>query len=254
MKEKTSVTGGIKGFDKVVWECKAEDSINSKSLSLSYFSKDGEEGFPGNLDVEVVYTVTEENSLEIDYFALSDKDTVVNLTNHAYFNILGHGKGDILDHQLKIYGDYFTVINRELIPTGEIRPVKGCAMDFLNFKYIRKGLMSEDEQIKIANGFDHNWVVNKALNDLKLIAQVFEEKSGRVMKVYTTKPGVQFYTGNNLNNTFVGKQGVEYSKYYGFCLETQFYPNSINQSNFPSPLLKSGSKYKHKTIYSFETI
>ncbi|EKQ56419.1 MULTISPECIES: aldose epimerase family protein [unclassified Clostridium] len=245
--------GGIKGFDKVVWE--AEISNNSANeLMLSYYSKDGEEGYPGNLNVKVTYVLTEDNAIEINYSAASDKDTVVNLTNHAYFNLSGHSSGDVLNQKLMINADKFTVNDQYSIPTGEIKEVSGTPMDFKTLTPIGKNIESDYEQITFGKGYDHNWVLN-ANGSLEIkAAQAVDENSGIVMDVYTTTPGIQFYSGNFLDGSDAGKDSATYNIRNGFCLETQYFPNSINCDKFESPILRAGEEYKHKTIYKFSIL
>lgn len=245
-----SLHGGIKGFDKVLWEAKLFGG-EEQSLELTYLSKDGEEGYPGNLSVKVTYTLTENNEIIIDYFASTDKDTVINLTNHCYFNLSGHASGSILKHKLKLYADNFTVNDKYSIPTGEIRKVKGTPMDFTDFTEIGENIDSNYEQIVFGRGYDHNWVLNVSGARPELAAEVFEERSGRILEVYTTQPGVQFYSGNFLDGSNVGKDGAVYKQRAGFCLETQNFPNAMNINHFPSPVLKAGEEYKHTTIYKF---
>lgn len=249
--------GGIKGFHKVIWDAEPDKDC----LKLTYLSEDGEDKYPGNLKVTVTYCVTDDNALRIDYHAVSDKDTVINLTNHSYFNLSGHASGDILKHQIKIYADKFTPINEEWIPTGEIRDVKGTPMDLTSLKPIGIGLASDDDQIIKGGGYDHNWVLNNSgatsgmPDGLKcnLAAEVLEPESGRIMEVYTTKPGIQFYSGNNLADAGTGKDKVQYKKWSGFCLETQYFPNSLKHKHFPSPVFRQGEEYKHTTVYKFLT-
>ena len=245
--------GGPKGFDKVVWTAKIiEDEANN--LELSYLSPDGEEGYPGNLTVKVNYVLTEENALEINYSATTDADTVVNLTNHAYFNLSGHSSGDVLKQKLMINADKFTVNDKYSIPTGEIKEVSGTPMDFRTLTPIGKNIDSDYEQVVFGKGFDHNWVLNTNGSDSIKAAQAIAEDTGIVMDVYTTTPGVQFYSGNFIDGAETGKENTVYQMRNGFCLETQFFPNSINCSNFASPILKAGEEYKHKTVYKFSTI
>lgn len=244
--------GGIVGFDKVIWNVKPSESCE-EALELTYLSKDGEEGYPGNLKVKVIYTLTEDNSFKIEYFATTDKNTVVNLTNHSYFNLSGHNSGNILDHQIMLNADNFTVADQYSIPTGEIRNVKGSPMDLTKLTLVGESIDSSDEQIQFGKGYDHNWVLNRYGEGLEKAAEVYDKKSGRRMEVFTTKPGIQFYTGNYIQPTEVGKGGVHYDKRFGLCLETQYFPNSIKHKNFPSPILKEGEEYSHCTIYKFST-
>ncbi len=248
--------GGRRGFDKIVWTPAA---YSENQLKLEYISADMEENYPGRLYVQATYTLTENNELRIDYWAVGDRNTIVNLTNHAYFNLKGHGEGDILDHQLKLYADFYTPIDRQTIPTGEIAPVAGTPMDFRELRPIKANLDYEHPQIINGSGFDHNWVLNKSVGydsepgaDLHLAAELFEPQSGRLMEVYTTKPGIQFYSGNFLAGPITGKKGAKYGKHSGLCLETQYFPNSPNYSHFPSPVLRAGTVYRHTTIYRFK--
>jgi aldose 1-epimerase len=248
-----SLHGGNTGFDKVLWEAAPIDG-EEQSLELTYLSKDGEEGYPGNLSVKVTYTLTEDNEIGINYLASTDKDTVINLTNHSYFNLLGHDSGSILKHKLKLYADEFTVNDRYSIPTGEIRCVKGTPMDFTEFTEIGENIDSNYEQIVFGRGYDHNWILNVSGEHPELAAEVVEERSGRILEVYTTQPGVQFYSGNFLDGSDIGKDGAAYNHRAGFCLETQSFPNAMNIKHFPSPVLKAGETYNHTTIFKFKTI
>lgn len=245
--------GGIVGFDKVVWEEKVQVEEASDSIEFSYLSIDGEEGYPGNLNVRVIFTVTEDNELKIEYFAISDKDTLVNLTNHSYFNLAGQGSGDVLRHKIMINADKFTVNDKYSIPTGEIAEVNNTPMDFRKLTYIGDNISSDYEQILFGSGFDHNWVINNGGKKLEKAAEVYHEESGRVMEVYTTKPGIQFYCANFLTGQEPGKGGTTYNKNNAFCLETQYFPNAIKHLNFHSPILKANEKYEHCTIYKFST-
>ena len=241
-----SLHGGNKGFDKVVWE--AEKVAGDSSIELTYFSKDGEEGYPGNLSVKVVYTLTGDNALKIDYTATTDKPTPVNLTNHSYFNLSAGRDSTILGHQIMINADKFTEVNDKLIPTGKLPEVKGGPMDFTVSKVIGKDI----GQVK--GGFDHNWVLNKQGNELSKAAELYDPVSGRLMEVWTTEPGVQFYTGNFLNGQLVNTPGnVKYVKHAALCLETQHYPDSPNQAAFPNTILKPGETYRQTTIYKFSS-
>ena len=246
--------GGIKGFDKKVW--RLEDigqTSDGVMVKLSYISEDGEEGYPGNLACSVTYTLTKDDKLRINYEAETDKTTVVNLTNHSYFNLAGQGNGDVLGHELMLNADKYTVVDKGLIPTGENRPVKGTPMDFTKTTAIGARINDDYDQLKKAGGYDHNWVLNNQDGSLALAAEVYEPTSGRVLQVFTTEPGIQFYAGNFLDGSLTGKDGKVYKKRYGFCLETQHYPDSPNKPNFPSVILKPGEKYTHTCVYKFST-
>ena len=241
--------GGLKGFDKVVWEPRILASPEGPSLELRYMSKDGEEGYPGNLSVTAVYTLTDDNALKLEYTATTDKDTVVNLTQHSYFNLAG--KGDILNHQVMIPADKFTPVDSTLIPTGELKPVDGTPFDFRTPTAIGARIGQDDEQLKFGNGYDHNWVINKPMGQLGLMARVYEPTTGRVLEVWSTEPGLQFYSGNFLDGKITGKGGWVYQFRNGFCMEPQHYPDSPNQPNFPSVVLKPGQVYRNTIIYKF---
>ena len=239
--------GGIQGFDKVVWQAQKIDD----GVQLTYLSKDGEENYPGNLKATVTYRLTDANELRIDYQATTDRATIINLTNHSYFNLAGGGT--ILDHQLQIEADAFTPIDETLIPTGEIRNVKGTPMDFTSPQAIGARVGTDDKQLRFAGGYDHNFVLRGDDRTLRPAARVYDPHTGRVMEVSTTQPGMQFYSGNFLDGTLVGKNGRAYTKNSACCFETQHFPDSPNQSNFPSTILRPGEKFHHTTIYRFST-
>ncbi|MGC4020791.1 MAG: aldose epimerase family protein [Cyclobacteriaceae bacterium] len=240
--------GGPKGFHNVFWKV---ISSTDSSVAFSYISKDGEEGYPGNVNLEVKYMLTNDNELIIDYSATSDKETIINLTNHSFFNLNGEGKGDVLNHQLMINAERFCPVDQTLIPSGELKEVKGSPFDFLETHKIGERIDQNDQQLKFGNGYDHNWVLNKKADELTLAAKVIEPNSGRVMEVLTTEPGIQFYSGNFLDGKEIGKGGKPYQFRSAFCLETQHFPDSPNHSNFPSVILKPGEVYRQKTIYKF---
>ena len=241
------------GFNKRVWTARDVSSNAGQALELTYLSKDEEEGFPGNLPVKVVYTLTDKNELKIDYSATTDKDTVLNLTNHAYFNLAGQGNGDILQQQIMIKADRFTPIDAVSIPTGELRSVKGTPFDFTTAMAIGARIDQDDQQLKMGNGYDHNWVLNnEKAGSLFLAAQAYDPHSGRVLEVLTTQPGIQLYTGNFLDGIH-GKDGKVYNRRYAFCLETQHFPDSPNHPNFPTAELKPGQHFESTTVYKFST-
>ena len=246
-----SLHGGIKGFDKQVWTASERKTANGPALVLSYLSKDGEEGYPGNLRTTVVYTLTNNNELRIDYTATTDKDTVLNLTHHSYFNLAGEGNGDILKHNLVLRADSFIPTDAGSIPTGEIRNVAGTPFDFRKANTIGERINNDDEQLKLGNGYDHTWVIDGRVGTLRQAAVVYERTTGREMEVWTTEPGVQFYTGNFLDAAIIGKSGKPYPRRSGFCLETQHYPDSPNRPNFPTTTLRKGATYHSTTIYRF---
>lgn len=246
--------GGPEGFNKRLWTAKDVSTAKGNALELTYKSADGEEGFPGNLTARVVYSLSDHNELTIAYSATTDKDTVVNLTNHSYFNLAGQGVSDILGHELKIHGDRITAVDASLIPTGELRPVKGTPFDFTQATAIGARINQDDPQIKVGKGYDHNWVLSgPSKGSPVLAAEAYEPKTGRVLQVLTTEPGLQFYSGNFLDGTIQGKGGKVYNYRYGFCLETQHFPDSPNHPKFPSTELKSGQKYSTTTVFKFST-
>jgi len=261
-----SLHGGNRGFDKRIWTATKPADIGyvvgirsllpwrdhgGQSLELTYQSKDGEEGYPGNLSATVTYTLTDNNALRIDYSGTTDKDTVVNLTNHSYFNLAGQGKGDVLGHQVTIFADRFTPVDKTMIPTGELRNVQGTPFDFRRPHAIGERINASDEQLRLGRGYDHNFVLNRTGSGLELAARVSEPKTGRVLEVLTTEPGVQFYTANFLDGTLKGKGGKVYGPRSAFCLETQHFPDSPNKADFPSVVLKPGGRYRTTTVYHF---
>lgn len=239
---KNTLHGGLKGFDKVVWDASVP-SDTVPSLILKYRSKDGEEGFPGNLDVTVQYTLTNDGGLMIEYNATTDKPTPVNLTNHSYFNLSGDVDNSILGETLMIDADNYTPVDSTLIPTGEIKPVKGTAFDFTSPKKIGSDIDS------VKGGYDHNWALNRKDSSLQKVAELSDSISGRTLEVYTTQPGLQFYTGNFLDGTFINRGRKPITKHSALCLETQHFPDSPNRTNFPSTILKPGEKYHEVTVY-----
>lgn len=243
-----SLHGGLRGFDKVIWAATTRMTANGPALGLNYVSRDGEEGFPGTLSVTAVYSLTDDNALALDFTAVTDRDTVVNLTHHSYFNLAC--QGDVLGHRVTIHADRFTPVTEKLIPTGELRPVEGTPLDFRTPHTIGERIGSDDQQMKYGGGYDHNWVLNKPAGVLGLAAVVEEPVTGRVMEVLTTEPGTQFYTGNHLSN-LAGKGGWVYQKRHGFCFEPQHYPDSPNQPSFPTTILKPGQVYTNTIIYRF---
>jgi aldose 1-epimerase len=246
--------GGLIGFDKVFWQATPLLIKGEPSLQLTYTSKDGEEGYPGNLKVTVTYTLTSDNSLRLDYQAVTDKATPVNLTNHSYFNLRGEGNGDILGHELMLNASKYTPVAPGLIPTGELAPVAGTPFDFTGFHKIGERVDAVNAQLKLGGGYDHNWVVDSAKpGTLTKAAEVREPTSGRSLEVWTTEPGVQFYCGNFLDGTLTGKSGQKYIFRSGLCLETQHFPDSPNQPSFPSIILHPGETYHTTTVYHFGT-
>ena len=246
-----SLHGGLKGFDKVVWNAVPVETKQGPSLELSYVSKDGEQGYPGTLKVKATYTLTNKNELKLVFRAKTDKPTVVNLTHHSYFNLAGQGSGDILAHVVTLHANRFTPVDKVLIPTGKLASVKGTPFDFRKPTTIGARINQADEQLKFAGGYDHNWVADKLPGHLGVIAKVEEPKSGRVLEVLSTEPGVQFYSGNFLDGTLTGKGGKVCNFRDGFCLEPQHFPDSPNRKNFPSTVLKPGQTYKNTIIYRF---
>jgi aldose 1-epimerase len=243
--------GGVKGFDKHVWHAKAGHSDLGPTLELTYVSHDGEEGFPGALTVKAVYTLTEDNGIRLEYTATTDKDTIINLTQHSYFNLAG--QGDILSHVVYINADKFTPVDSTLITTGELRPVDGTPFDFRTPTAIGARIGQDDQQLKFCNGYDLNWVINHPMGELALDARVSDPSSGRVMEVWSTEPGLQFYSGNFLDGTITGKGGQTYQFRDAFAMEPQHYPDSPNHENFPSVVLHPGETYHNTIVYKFST-
>ncbi len=242
------IHGGRKGFDKVVWKPEDVRAESEQSLvKMSYISEDGEEGYPGNMACTVTYTLTKDNELKISYEAETDKTTILNLTNHSFFNLAGQGTRDVLDHELTLNADKYTVFDEGLIPTGEIKSVTGSPLDFTSPMAIGARIG------QVGNGYDNNYVLNGAGGTLASCAEVYEPTSGRVMEIHTTEPGVQLYTGNFLNGTITGKEGKVYKKHYGFCLETQHFPDSPNKPDFPTVVLLPGQKFTSETVHKFST-
>jgi aldose 1-epimerase len=249
-KSKHALHGGVKGFDDHVWRSKAAASPKAATLALSLTSPDGDQGFPGKVEVEVVYSLDDTNTLSIDYTAKSDKATVINLTNHAYFNLAGEGSGDILDHVLTLHADRYTPTDAELIPTGEIASVDGTPLDFRSATLIGQRIDADFQALKFGKGYDHNFILASSAEGLKPCAEVCHPASGLCMEVRTTLPAVQLYTANMMKDV-PGKKGKVYATRSGFCLETQHYPDSPNHENFPSVVLRPDSVYHHSTTFRF---
>lgn len=239
---------GKNGYDRVVWEAKADEKASS--VAFSHHSPDGDQGYPGNFDVTVTYTLTEDNEIVITYCGRADQDTIANMTNHSYFNLDGHDSGSILEHSVWIDADGITAIDKESIPTGEIRTVEGTPFDFRTAKTVGRDIKAEDEQLKMGGGYDHNFALRRACG-IRKVAEVTAPISKRKMEVFTDCVGVQFYTGNFIESSWIGKDGKAYGKRGGLCLETQFFPDAVHHENFDSPVLKAGEEYHTTTIYKF---
>jgi aldose 1-epimerase len=242
--------GGKTGFDKVVWKAKDFQNSTGVGVAFEYASPDGEEGYPGKLEVSITYTLAERNELIVDYFAVSDKPTPINLTQHTYFNLTG-GRRDVLDHQLTINADRYTPIDPTLIPTGALSPVAGTPLDFTKPMRIGDRINSDDEQLKRARGYDHNFVLNRPSKESVHAARAHDPMTGRVLDVFTTEPGIQFYSGNFLDGTITGKSGTVYTQRFGFCLETQHFPDSPNRPEFPATILRPGQEHRSQTKFVF---
>ncbi len=248
---KNHLHGGRKGFNDVIWDALQPDG---QTLVLTYLSPHLEEAYPGNLSVKVQYQLTDNDELKIEYWASTDRVTYINLTHHSFFNLKGDGSGTINDHVLQINADYYTPVDKELIPTGEIATVEGTPMDFRNPVAIGKRVNDDFEQLKFGEGYDHNWVLNRSQSGLNFAARVTEPASGRTLEVYTNEPGLQFYGGNFLNGKDIGKKGRVYTHRSSFCLETQHFPDSPNQPDFPSAMLSPGEEYYSICVYKFGVI
>ena len=245
--------GGVKGFDKVIWEVEKEVKESSASLILTYISTDMEEGYPGNLDVKVIYTLTNDDELKVRYEAETDKKTIVNLTQHSYFNLSANLSRDILAHQITIDADSFLPVDKTLIPSGELRDVEGTPFDFRVPKRVGDDINEDYTQLTFGNGYDHCWVLNNQNEGVRFVASAYDTLSGRSLEIFSDQPGIQFYSGNFLDGTLKSKDGGNYEFRSGFCLETQHYPNSPNQESFPSVILNPGEKYNTETIFRFST-
>ena len=245
--------GGVKGFDKVIWEVEKEVKESSAALILRYISTDMEEGYPGNLDVKVIYTLTNYDELKVRYEAETDKKTIVNLTQHSYFNLSANLSRDILAHQITIDADSFLPVDKTLIPSGELRDVEGTPFDFREPKRVGDDINEDYKQLTFGNGYDHCWVLNNQNEGVRFVASAYDTLSGRSLEIFSDQPGIQFYSGNFLDGTLKSKDGGNYEFRSGFCLETQHYPNSPNQESFPSVILNPGEKYNTETIFRFST-
>jgi aldose 1-epimerase len=249
---KNLLHGGDSGFNDAVWTGELTETPEGKAVKMTLLSPDGDQGFPGNLKVEVLYTLTDKNELIVDYKAVTDKPTVINLSQHSYFNLAGHAAGPVLNHELIINADRFTPVDENLIPTGEIRPVEGTSFDFRTPHLIGERIANDEEQLILGKGYDHNFILNKEkAGELTFAASAYDKGSGRFMEVFTTHPAIQFYTGNFLDGSQIGKGGNKYVYRSGFCLETQYYPDSPNHPDFPSTVLRPGEEYKHRTVFKF---
>lgn len=234
-----------------IWDAQVVEKETENTVSFSLLSPDGDQGFPGNAKITVSYTLTSDNELKIEYYLISDRDTVANLTNHSYFNLAGHNSGSAVKQQVMINADFFTPVDDHAIPTGDLLPVAGTPLDFTGMKPIERDIDADDEQLRIGSGFDQNWVLNHKPGELGLAAKAYDEQSGRLMEVYTDQPGVQFYTANHLEQEFSGKGGTRYESRCAYCFETQNFPNAVNTPSFPSPIVREGREYRTTTIFKF---
>lgn len=250
---KNNLHSGPDYYRERFWDADVEEDDLGTRINFTLFSPDGDQGYPGNAEIAVSYTLTADNSVKIDYHMTADEDTVANMTHHAYFNLAGHNSGTAMNHKLWIDADQFTPVDEFLIPTGELATVKGTPMDFTIMKTIGEEIGADYEQLKLGNGYDHNWVLNHEAGVLSLAAKAVDEASGRVLEVYTDQPGIQFYTGNFLQPQ-PGKDGASYDFRGGFCLETQVYPDAVNKPQFPTSVLRVGEEYKTTTIYHFDVV
>jgi aldose 1-epimerase len=245
--------GGVKGFDKAIWTGEPFDDDRGAGVAFTYTSRDGEEGYPGTVTARVTYTLTNQNELIVDYHATTDRPTVINLSQHSYFNLAGQGSRDVLEHELQIYADRYTPVNETLIPTGELAAVAGTPFDFSALTAIGARIGQDHVQLQRGRGYDHNYVLTRTGGDLQNAARVVERTTGRTLEVATTEPGLQFYSGNFLDGSLTGKQGRVYRQRYGFCLETQYFPDSPNKPAFPSTVLNPGHDYRSRTVFRFGT-
>lgn len=249
---KNNLHSGPDYYRNRLWDAEVEESSLGTRITFSLFSPDGDQGYPGNANIAVAYTLTEDNSIKIDYQMVADADTIANFTNHAYFNLAGHASGSVLEQLVWIDADTFTIADETSIPTGELVPVKGTPMDFTQAKPIGRDIQADYEPLTFGSGYDHNWSLNHPAGELTLSARAEDLKSGRTMEVHTDLPGLQFYTANFLDGNHEGKEGTKYASRHGYCFETQYYPDAINKPTFPSPILKAGEAYKTTTIYHFD--
>jgi aldose 1-epimerase len=245
--------GGVRGFDKVLWNAEQAKTGEGPAVAFTRTSPDGEEGYPGNLNVRVTYTLTDKNELIVDYHATTDKATPVNLTQHSYFNLAGQASGTILGHELMLNADRYTPVDDTLIPTGELAPVEGTPFDFRKSTAVGARINQDHPQLEHGLGYDHNWVLNRQGSGLQLAARVHEPKTGRTLEISTTEPGIQFYAGNFLDGKLTGKEQAVYGHRTGFCLETQHFPDSPNKPQFPSTILEPGAEYRSRTVFTFGT-